>query len=726
MSRVPSRQPDPIRLLVEKLVASKRFSRSPQQVQFLRFTVHETLCGRAAALKEYCIATEAFGRGPDFDPKVDTIVRVQAGNVRAKLKEYFDTEGRNEQTLIEYPVGTYVPVFRSREETAPAPSPSPRNSWWKAGAVMWPAAAVAVLVIVGIRGMWNPAKPPPVEVVQLTFDAGFTSDPTVSRDGKLIAYYSDRAEYGNLDIWIQPLDGSVPPRRLTRDPAHDTTPDISPDGRFVTFRSGRNGGGIHVVPSAGGEVRKITDFGYNPRFSPDGAWIAYSARTQSARTGAFIVQVTGGKPIDLRPESAHSTGPVWSPRGDQVILLSAETSDTSSNDWWVVPVDLSSAPKINPAIRTGAAAHLAREGFGTMGSLFEPCQWFEDSILFTFPPHSNQSQIWALPLSPRTFRVAGSARQVLSGPASASPRAFRDADRLLVFFNSAVRLNHIWSVSGSTPRAQLTNDASLLPGIRTRFSLSPDGTQLLFPSERSGSWKIWRRELATAQEVPVTRGAADSDPLYAPSGRRFGFMREENGRRNLYVGAAGNERKVSEDCSRLVSWAPDETSVLCISGKTISHVEVPSGAARRLFNSDGWTPLEAAVSPDGKWLAISVDRGTQNIEGYLARIRGAELAEPSDWIRLAEEPFHLNLAWTPDGNGLYYLHSRDGFRCLWLQPLENLTLGRPLSGARPIQHFHSFQDYPLNGSAISVAANRVAVLLAQHRGNLWRASVPMR
>src|SRR5207237_17038 len=66
-------------------------------------------------------------------------------------------------------------------------------------------------------------------LTQLTRDSGMTSEPVISRDGKLLSYTSDRAGEGNTDIWMQLIAGGEP-RRLTDDPADDHEPDISPDG----------------------------------------------------------------------------------------------------------------------------------------------------------------------------------------------------------------------------------------------------------------------------------------------------------------------------------------------------------------------------------------------------------------------------------------------------------------------------------------------------------------
>ena len=62
-------------------------------------------------LKEYTIATEVFGRRSDYDPRIDSVVRVQAGRLRTKLQEYYTAEGKNDQIVIDLPKGHYHPVF---------------------------------------------------------------------------------------------------------------------------------------------------------------------------------------------------------------------------------------------------------------------------------------------------------------------------------------------------------------------------------------------------------------------------------------------------------------------------------------------------------------------------------------------------------------------------------------------------------------------------------------
>jgi hypothetical protein len=84
---------------------------------FLRFVVDKVVDDAESQLKEYVIATEVFGRGSEFDSRIDSVVRVQAGRLRSKLQEYYATEGKDDQIILELPKGQYTPTFRYR--TAP-------------------------------------------------------------------------------------------------------------------------------------------------------------------------------------------------------------------------------------------------------------------------------------------------------------------------------------------------------------------------------------------------------------------------------------------------------------------------------------------------------------------------------------------------------------------------------------------------------------------------------
>src|SRR6266850_1814625 len=103
---------------VEKLVASHALHGSESLCKLLRYLGKQALEHPGTAVKEYQIATEVFGRQADFDPQLDSMVRVQAGRLRTKLAEYYNTEGATDRTVVELPKGNYAVAFHERANAA--------------------------------------------------------------------------------------------------------------------------------------------------------------------------------------------------------------------------------------------------------------------------------------------------------------------------------------------------------------------------------------------------------------------------------------------------------------------------------------------------------------------------------------------------------------------------------------------------------------------------------
>src|SRR5438477_8266851 len=100
--------------LVKRIASTAAFSKAPRLRQLLLFTVEHRLTGRTEDINEYTIGVKVFERGEDFNPSEDSVVRTSARQLRIKLKEYFDSEGREETWTIEMPKGGYIAVFVKR------------------------------------------------------------------------------------------------------------------------------------------------------------------------------------------------------------------------------------------------------------------------------------------------------------------------------------------------------------------------------------------------------------------------------------------------------------------------------------------------------------------------------------------------------------------------------------------------------------------------------------
>lgn len=141
---------------LERILATRWLREAHQLRSLLRHVVEETLEGRTDGLKEYSLGLAVFHRPPDYDPRNDAIVRVQASLLRKRLAAYYEHEGRDSTLRIELPRGGYVPEFREVvDEPAPQEDyePPPPAAW---PTRRWPlfAAGLAAGLVVSAAAFW--------------------------------------------------------------------------------------------------------------------------------------------------------------------------------------------------------------------------------------------------------------------------------------------------------------------------------------------------------------------------------------------------------------------------------------------------------------------------------------------------------------------------------------------------------------------------------------------
>ncbi|MCK0198728.1 hypothetical protein MWN34_17660 [Ancylobacter sp. 6x-1] len=129
---------------LRRINSSPAFDASERNRRFLRYVVEETLAGRGDRIKAYVIATSVFGRGMDFNPQIDPVVRMEAQRLRRALERFYLTEGRENGVRIALPKGGYVPDFqeapRNVSDTAPAMAFAPSCDATLASIVVGPFA----------------------------------------------------------------------------------------------------------------------------------------------------------------------------------------------------------------------------------------------------------------------------------------------------------------------------------------------------------------------------------------------------------------------------------------------------------------------------------------------------------------------------------------------------------------------------------------------------------
>jgi TolB-like protein len=150
-NRAMSPTNEDIRAAVERVLASPSFASASRLSRFLRFVVERALAGEADRLKEYAIGIEVFDRDERFDPRIDSIVRVEAGRLRTKLEAYYRGAGSSDSVEIRIQRGGYVPEFElrrcaERSSSTPAESVSSEDLPASEGASPTPADSATAAV----------------------------------------------------------------------------------------------------------------------------------------------------------------------------------------------------------------------------------------------------------------------------------------------------------------------------------------------------------------------------------------------------------------------------------------------------------------------------------------------------------------------------------------------------------------------------------------------------
>ena len=226
------------------------------------------------------------------------------------------------------------------------------------------------------------ASPQPPVLTRVTTDAGLTYQPALSKDGKLLAYASDRAEDGNdgnMDIWVQQV-GSSEAIGLTDNDASDEGPTFSPDGRQIAFYSTRGASGMYTISTLGGQEKLIMEGCRNARYSPDGEWIVCSTGT-AAFAQMYVVPTAGGTPRQLAEDFRFARAPIWSPDGQFILFngFDLTTGEKGERDWWTVLFEGGTPEK------TGVFASF-KNRFGGRGGFVNAGAWLPDgNVLFSGP-----------------------------------------------------------------------------------------------------------------------------------------------------------------------------------------------------------------------------------------------------------------------------------------------------------------------------------------------------
>jgi serine/threonine protein kinase len=445
-------------------------------------------------------------------------------------------------------------IISSASRSASAETADRQGRRWAASAAMALGAAAIVAALVRL---WPAADSGANFLAKATFSRltdqpGLESFPSLAPDGKSIVYSSSAS--GNLDIYLQRVGGKNSTNLTADSPADDTQPAFSPDGSRIAFRSERGGGGIFVMGATGEAVRRLSDVGYNPSWSPDsrfivcaqetieqpasrysnasalwvidassgerrqltagdavqpswsphGRRIAYWAADASGQRDLWTMPAEGGTPVAVTNDRFVDWSPIWSPDG-RYLFFSSDRGG-SMNLWRIAIDEATGLPKGSPEPVTTPSSNSALITMSADGKrlAYAEQSWTQNLIRVVFPPGSRPDPPSPVTQGSRFF---------------AEPQVSPDGQWLATY--SLDKSNNLYVVrTDGTEFRQITDDG--FKNMAPRWS--PEGSQIAFYSNRSGPYQVWLIHPDGSGLRQVTFGTASETyyyPLWAPDGRHL-------------------------------------------------------------------------------------------------------------------------------------------------------------------------------------------------------------
>jgi Tol biopolymer transport system component len=596
-----------------------------------------------------------------------------------------------------------------------APEIPSRKTWIAAAAAALTAVIVGVVLLrVGVGGRRVEG------VLQLTPATDLSRRPSLSRDGKIVAYSSDRAEAGNLDIWVQHLPSGMP-IRITTDPAADGDASIAPDGSAVVFRSERNGGGIYVAKVPGGSERLLAPGGRDPRFSPDGGSVVYwiGDRDETVASGRlFLLSLTDGSSVRLVQDFVDARFPVWSPDGQYILFTGCRTGDQplpACSEWWVTSRDQTTVQN------TGGLALLRKKQILPM----DVGGWYRDTILFSGRRGATTS-LWELPNFKANLRASGTPQQLTAGDAREVEASL--ADNGTIAFEHFTGALHIWCIAhASNPKVAVASKVTQDAAVDISPNISANGRWLAFSRGFGSRRDIWIKDMATGAESLFFSSDVDKlSPVVDDSGETIAFEeRDVEGASVFALTRSQPAKRLCTGCSNPTGWFDGDREVLYREGmpSKIKMVDSKTREEKVVLEADSTSLNDASWSPQNQYLLFTASKDGNTKQVFAVLFPKSTRVVTGEWIPItSESEFSDRPRWSGDGKTVFYLSTRDGFSCVWGQHFD-IESGRATPKPFAVMHYHNPRFSPARVMSrsfnLSVSGDSIYLNVGETNSSIW-------
>ncbi len=453
-------------------------------------------------------------------------------NAIGKLRRAFGEEANDSGLIQTVPKKGYrlnasvSPVegsFAFEERGLPEPKRISRRALWAAlGAVI---SAVAVYLAVPLARDTRQIGASAVQGTfsQLTSEPGEELFPSLSPDGRFIAYTSRAA--GNWDVYVRRVQGRNATNLTPDSPADDTQPAFSPDGELIVFRSERDGGGIFLMGATGESVRRLTDFGYDPVWSPDGREILFATaptwwpvRWKVSELWAIDI-ATGERRLIAGKDASQ---PRWSPHGHRVAYFSKNFSKKTDHPGiWTI------------SAKGGEALRVTDGAYVNWNPVWSP----DGSYIYFSSDRSGSMNLWRVAIEEESGKILSEPEPVTTGAGASAVHPTLSGDgRRIAYASRGVENFNLYKIAFDETAEKVQGEpVAITRGSNTAIgpSASPDGEWLAFSSRRPPHGISLIRTDGTG--IRQLTDARDRHPQWSPDGERIAFQSYRSGTSEIWI-----------------------------------------------------------------------------------------------------------------------------------------------------------------------------------------------
>jgi len=422
-------------------------------------------------------------------------------------------------------------------------------------------ALLGILIYLIVAYLHKPALSGPLQLSfkQLTDQPGIAINPDISPNGDFIVYEEGADTSNTSSIYLERIGGGNLINLTPDSKEYNGEPAYSPDGQLIAFRSSRDHGGTYLMGATGENVRRLSDIGFNPSWSPDGKKITVATEgindPNSRNTTSELWTIDVGTGEKQKIMNGDAVQPQWSPHGYRIAYWNWHAG--GQRDLWTIPSG------------GGDSVAVTDDAYVDWKPVWSP----DGKYLYFCSDRSGSMNLWRVPIDEQTGKTLGDPQPVTT-PSAYSGFVCISHDGLHLIYSAVDERENLHSI-GFNPVTEaftgseiaLTHGSKVIAG----FTVSRDDNWIAYTSFGGQEDVFVMKKDGSGLRQLTNDLAKDRSVIWSSDGKKLAFMSDRGGKYELWtINADGSNLEQLTKTSSLsyimpIFWFRDGKKMICSS-----------------------------------------------------------------------------------------------------------------------------------------------------------------